>query len=87
MPSTLPTPLAAALGLVPATLDGVRALPGRVVQLPVLAVSMPAFRRELELLTQHKEIHKGMDKLEVYVDDCKAGKRDLRMEELYVNPI
>ncbi len=43
---------------------------------------MPAFRKELELLTQHKEIHKGMDKMEAYLDDCKAGKRDLRMEEL-----
>lgn len=43
---------------------------------------MPAFRRELELLTQHKEIHKGLDKLEAYVDDCKAGKKDLRMEEM-----
>lgn len=45
---------------------------------------MPAFRRELELLTQHKEIHKGLDKFEAYVDDCKAGKKDLRMEEMYV---
>ncbi len=43
---------------------------------------MPAFRKELELLTQHKEIHKGMDKMEAYLDDCKAGKRDLRIEEL-----
>ena len=43
---------------------------------------MPAFQKELELLTQHKEIHKGMDKLEVYVDECKAGKRELRMEEM-----
>ncbi|KAK4693228.1 hypothetical protein P7C71_g4132, partial [Lecanoromycetidae sp. Uapishka_2] len=49
---------------------------------PVLAQRMPAFRRELELLTQHKEIHKGLDKLEAYVDDCKAGKKDLRMEEM-----
>lgn len=43
---------------------------------------MPAFRWELELLTQHKEIHKGMDKMEAYLDDCKVGKRDLRMEVL-----
>lgn len=43
---------------------------------------MPAFRKELELLTQHKQIHKGMDKMAAYLDDCKAGKRDLRMEEL-----
>ena len=43
---------------------------------------MPAFQKELELLTQHKQIHQGMDKMEDYVDGCKAGKRDLRMEEL-----
>ena len=43
---------------------------------------MPAFKKELELLTQHKEIHKGMDKLEAYVDECKTGKRELRMEEM-----
>jgi hypothetical protein len=43
MPSSVPTPLAAALGLVPTVLEGVRRLPGqavaRAVQLPVLAVS------------------------------------------------
>jgi len=39
MPSPVPTPVAAAIGLVPAVLDGVRRLPGRAVQLPILAVS------------------------------------------------
>ena len=39
MPSTVPTPVAAALGLVPAVLGGVRRLPSRAVQLPVLALS------------------------------------------------
>lgn len=43
---------------------------------------MPAFRKELELLTQHKQIHIGLDKFEAYIDDCKAGKRDMRMDEL-----
>lgn len=43
---------------------------------------MPAFQKELELLTQHKQIHQGMDKMEDYVDGCKTGKRDLRMDEL-----
>ena len=43
---------------------------------------MPAFGKELELLTQHKEIHKGMDMLEAYLDDCKSGRRDLRMAEM-----
>ena len=43
---------------------------------------MPAFKKELQLLTQHKEIHKGLDKLEAYTDECKAGTKDLRMDEL-----
>jgi 3-methyladenine DNA glycosylase Tag len=45
---------------------------------------MPAFKKELQLLTQHKQIHKGLDKLEAYVDECKAGTKDLRMDELKV---
>ncbi|KAF6229230.1 hypothetical protein HO133_007346 [Letharia lupina] len=49
---------------------------------PVLAQKMPAFKKELELLTQHKQIHNGLDKFEAYIDDCKAGKRDMRMNEL-----
>ena len=43
---------------------------------------MPAFKKELQLLTQHREIHKGLDKLEAYMDECKAGTKDLRMDEL-----
>ena len=43
---------------------------------------MPAFRRELELLTQHKQIHAGMDKLQTYLELCKSGEKDLRTEEM-----
>ncbi len=43
---------------------------------------MPIFKREMELLTQHKEIHLGLDKLEAYIDDCKASRRELRLAEL-----
>lgn len=43
---------------------------------------MPAFRRELELLTQHKQIHAGMDKLQTYLEQCKSGEKDLRTEEM-----
>ena len=43
---------------------------------------MPAFRKELELLTQHKEIHKGMNLMEAYLDECKSGIKDLQMGEL-----
>ncbi len=43
---------------------------------------MPAFKKELELLTQHKQIHKGLDKLQKYIDECSYGERELRLTEL-----
>jgi len=43
---------------------------------------MPAFKKELELLTQHKQIHVGLDKLENYLDECASGQRELRLGEL-----
>jgi len=49
---------------------------------PALATKMPAFRKELELLTQHKQIHAGLDKFEDYLTDCRSGKRELRMDEM-----
>jgi len=49
---------------------------------PVLAKKMPAFKKELELLSQHKQIHKGLDKLEKYLDECGDGERELRLGEL-----
>ena len=39
MPKTVPTPVAVALGLVPAVVDSARRLPAKAAQLPVLAVS------------------------------------------------
>jgi hemerythrin-like domain-containing protein len=49
---------------------------------PVLAKKMPAFRKELELLTQHKQIHNGLDKFEKYLEECASGERELRMGEM-----
>ncbi|KAF2631189.1 hypothetical protein BU25DRAFT_428909 [Macroventuria anomochaeta] len=49
---------------------------------PVLAKKMPAFKKELELLTQHKQIHAGLDKLTKYLDECNSGERELRLSEL-----
>ena len=49
---------------------------------PVLAKKQPAFKKELELLTQHKQIHKGLDKLTKYLDECGTGERELRLSEL-----
>ena len=45
---------------------------------------MPAFRKELELLTQHKQIHAGIEKLEEYLEEVKASTKDLRLDELKV---
>ena len=49
---------------------------------PVLAEKMDAFKKELELLAQHKQIHAGLEKLEEYLGKCKSGELDLRMDEL-----
>ena len=48
----------------------------------VLAVKMPAFQKELQLLTQHKQIHLGLEKFEDYLAKCKSGESDLRMDEM-----
>ncbi|USP76117.1 sister chromatid cohesion protein dcc1 [Curvularia clavata] len=49
---------------------------------PVLAKKMSAFKKELDLLTQHKQIHVGIDKMEKYLEECERGERELRMQEL-----
>ena len=49
---------------------------------PILARKMPAFKKELDLLTQHKQIHKGLDVLQAYLEDCRSGEKELRLEEL-----
>ena len=84
MPTTLPTPLAAALGLVPATFDGVRSLPGRVVQLPILVISsaltkLDATRRGYDDLAERGERlvarlrGTSFDDLEDAVEDSLQG--------------
>lgn len=49
---------------------------------PMLATKMPAFKKELELLSQHKEIHKGLEKFEAYLEECQSGEKELRLGEL-----
>ncbi|KAL8901363.1 MAG: hypothetical protein Q9192_000578 [Flavoplaca navasiana] len=49
---------------------------------PVLAKKMPAFQKEQELLTQHKQIHAGLDQFQAYLEACVNGERELRMSEL-----
>ena len=45
---------------------------------------MPAFRKELELLTQHKAIHRGVDQFEAYLEKCSSGETELRLDEMKV---
>ena len=49
---------------------------------PILARKMPAFKKELQLLTQHKQIHNGLDKFEDYLHKCRSGEKELRLDEL-----
>ncbi|KAJ5120987.1 uncharacterized protein N7515_008948 [Penicillium bovifimosum] len=49
---------------------------------PVLAKKMPEFRKNVELLSQHKQIHAGLEKLEKYLEQCQCGEEDLRREEV-----
>jgi hypothetical protein len=46
---------------------------------------MPEFkagRNAAELLRQHKEIHKGMDELEEYLEGCRSGEHELSLSAL-----
>ncbi|CAG8250933.1 unnamed protein product [Penicillium salamii] len=49
---------------------------------PVLAKKMPEFRKELELLSQHRQIHAGLEKLESYLEKCRSGEEDMRRDEV-----
>lgn len=43
---------------------------------------MPVFRQELELINQHTKIHAGLKKLEEYLEGCRSGRNELRLQEL-----
>lgn len=45
-------------------------------------MKMPAFRKELELLTQHKQIHEGLENFQAYLEECTSGERELRLEQM-----
>lgn len=49
---------------------------------PVLAKKMPKFKKELHLLTQHKQIHAGLDIFEEYISKCKTGEKELQLTEM-----
>lgn len=49
---------------------------------PVLGERMPAFCPRDHLISQHEEIHEGLVKLEEYLDACRGGEKELRLQEL-----
>ena len=84
MPSTVPTPLAAALGIVPTVLDGVRRLPGKAISLPIYALSsalttIDRARRDYDELAERGERliarlrGTSFDELEDRVEDALQG--------------
>lgn len=84
MPKPVPTPIAAAIGLVPAVLGGVRALPGKVVSIPLLAVgsalsTLDHTRRSYDDLAERGErliarlTGTSLDEVEDAVEDALQG--------------
>jgi hemerythrin-like domain-containing protein len=49
---------------------------------PELAERMPIFREQDHLISQHAQIHVGIEKLEEYLGACQSGERELRLPEL-----
>ncbi|TEY18009.1 hypothetical protein BOTCAL_2094g00010 [Botryotinia calthae] len=52
---------------------------------PVLARKMPEFaagNNAAELLRQHREIHKGMDVMQEYLEQCRDGETELSLKIL-----
>ncbi|KAI0029915.1 hypothetical protein K488DRAFT_55313 [Vararia minispora EC-137] len=49
---------------------------------PHLARRMPSFKPDAFAYTQHKAIHEGLDKMELYLRECQRGERDFRREQL-----
>ncbi|MCW2715071.1 MAG: hypothetical protein JWN88_2118 [Frankiales bacterium] len=86
MPSHVPTPVAAALGIVPAVFEGFRRLPMRAIQFPVVALSSALTsygnaRREYDALAQRGERliaqlrGTSFDEVEDKVEDALEGTR------------
>ncbi|KAH7142939.1 hypothetical protein B0J13DRAFT_476335, partial [Dactylonectria estremocensis] len=46
---------------------------------PLLAERMPEFRRERELVAQHREIHAGLEALQSYLRSCLAAEVDFSL--------
>lgn len=49
---------------------------------PVLSRKMPQFQEQEHLLEQHRDIHRGLDLFQEYLEKCKSGEQELRLEQL-----
>jgi len=49
---------------------------------PLLARKMPAFQKEYEMPSQHRQIHAGLVQLKRFVEECKSGEQDFRFSEM-----
>ena len=49
---------------------------------PELAERMPCFKDNGYLIEQHHQIHEGLEKLEQYLQGCRYGEQELRMDKL-----
>ena len=49
---------------------------------PLLSQKMPQFQKQEHLLEQHREIHKGLDLLQEYLERCRSGEHELKLNEL-----
>lgn len=46
---------------------------------PILAQRMPEFQPKSNMITQHRQIHDGLDKLEAYLIAVRKGETELRL--------
>ncbi|KAJ9617394.1 hypothetical protein H2204_013816 [Knufia peltigerae] len=49
---------------------------------PVLGKKMPGFKARGFAKEQHREMHKGLERLGPYLMECRSGDRELRREEV-----
>ena len=49
---------------------------------PMLAKKMPEFQKKEHLIEQHRTIHKGLDGFQEYLEKCRMGENELRLEEM-----
>lgn len=49
---------------------------------PVLARRMPGFDHKGFAKEQHRQMHRGLDRLRPYLEECRRGARDLRRDEV-----